>query len=200
MKTGNMNEKKEDINKYNLVYIKDFERLHLPRFILGNFIKRYPEKVSIRKFLFKKLIDNPELSAEVLENLRGSSEDIVSIEDTIYKKGIDAETGDVYFDSYMDLTAEVIRSMNHSDIRNLLLLLLNSPRRSVMIKDLLSLPGFNPVLFGNGKIFLSFYDFTKKTDKINQCKIGLNIIKDGYSHRQDLGLLTYSVYKRRPNF
>ena len=34
------------------------EKIHLPKIRLGNFIKRHPEKISVRKFLFKKLISD----------------------------------------------------------------------------------------------------------------------------------------------
>src|SRR3989344_1778055 len=173
MKIKNQNERRGEMNNYNLIYIQSFEKIHLPKII------------SVRKFLFKKLIDNPELSEEVIKTLRESSEDVLSVEDVVYKKGIDAYTAEVYFDSYVDLTADVLRSINHPDIRNLLILLLNSSKRSVMVKNLLSLPGFNPIETQNGKIGLSFYDFTKKNDTMKQCKVGLNIIKDGYSNRQD---------------
>src|SRR3989344_7426796 len=122
MKTCDLSERKGELKNYNLIYIYNFEKLHLPRMITGNFIKRYPEKISVRKFLFKKLIDNPELSEEVIKTLRESSEDVLSVEDVVYKKGIDAYTAEVYFDSYVDLTADVLRSINHPDIRNLLIL------------------------------------------------------------------------------
>ena len=68
------------------------------------------------------------------------------------------------------------------------------------LKDLISLPGFSPIETEHGKIGLSFYNFTVKNDTLKECKIGINLVKDGYSHRQDLGALTYSAYKRRPNF
>lgn len=201
MKTSNINEKKDEMESYNLIYIHNFERLHLPKTIIGNLIKRYPEKISIKQFLiFNKIIDNPELSEEVLNTLRESSEDVISIEDVVYKKGIDADTGEVYFDSYTDLTADVIRSMNYPEIKKLLLLLLNSSRRSVTIKDLLSLPGFKPIETQFGKIGLSFYDFVAKNKTLKECKVGLNVVKNGHHHRQDLGILTYSIYRRNPKY
>lgn len=193
----------EKLEDFNLIYINNFEKLNLPRLIAGNFLKKYPEKISVRNFLFfKKMVDNTELPLEVLDSFN-SGNNTVSYDGIVYKRAVDYETGEVSYDSYSDATGRIHKILNLPEIKTSVEDIIGSIRRPALSRDLLSLPGFRLIEDENlGDISLSLKDdvaletTAPMAKNTRSCKLVLSVIKDSLLISLDLGILTYSVYRK----
>ena len=197
MNTQNIYEKKfEGLKNFNLISVVNFNKIPIPEIIEGSFLKKCPEKVFIKRFLGKKLIDNPELPEEVLGAFKESEKEIFSFNGVVYKKVVDSN-GDVYYDSFADLTGSVKEIMNIPEIKTLLWLLENSAGKLARIRDLLSMPGFKPIKNEFGEIFFDFCDDNLRGHNLRECKVTLNYVKDDSdsSFSLDLGTLVYFIYR-----
>lgn len=195
MNTQNIYEKKlEELRNFNLISLLEFNRNEIFSIILGKFLKRYPEKVFVKKLLRKKLIENPEIPQEVLDFFKESEEDSLSHEKIVYKKVIDDDR--IYYDSYEDISEDFRNIINLPEIRNILVLLENSVRKLLSTRSLISLPGFKPLKNEYGEVILGFYDDNSKGHNLRECKIRLTFIKDDIDFNFDLGNLVYFVYKK----
>jgi hypothetical protein len=197
MNTQNSHEKKlEELKNFNLISILNFKKTNIPEVISGKFLKRDPEKVFVKRFLGKKLVENPEVPKEVLDAFRESDKGVFSFEGVVYKKII-TEENDVYFDSFADMTSHIKGIMDMSEIKSLLYLIEKSVGKLLWTRDLINMPGFKVIRNEIGdEVFLGFYDDNLRGHNLRECKINLNFIKDGSSYNLDLGSLIYFVYKR----
>ncbi len=187
----------ERLADFNLIYVVNFEKSRFPEFIQDAFLKRYNLKVAVRNFLLtKRLVDNTELPQEVIDSFRFGVETI-SHNGIIYKKVLESD-GEVYCDSFNDSSEQVKQAMDISELKHTLKVIDNITRRSVMTKDLLSLPGFKPIENETlGNVFLEIQEISNNKNKVKMCKIVLKIQKGFDFSSFDLGILTYFIYGRR---
>lgn len=201
METETICQKKFDnLRDFNLIYINNFERLAIPRIIKGNFLKRFPQKQTKSLLFFKKEVDNAELPKEILDVLK--TDESYAHEGIIYKKVLDIETGEVYYDSFNDETERIDQILEIPQIKNTLNILESAVRKPALTRDFLSLPGFNAIESENGVASLSLEDDSafEKTytleKNMRSCKIVLTVVKDSLIISLDLGILSYSVYRK----
>jgi len=186
----------ERLQDFNLVYLINFEKLSFQDMITGAFLKKFESKVTVKTLFGKKIIDNPELPEIVIQSFN-FGEDIVLNNGTIYKRVFD-ENGEVYIESYIDATELVNNVIDLPVLKYTLRTVSELLGKSVMSKDLLSLPGFKTIsneTYGN--ISLGLEELSEKGNKVRTCKVVLTIEKDGISTSVDLGILNYSIYGRR---
>ena len=198
MNTQNMVDKTyEKLQDFNLVYLAKFEKIATPDKILGSLIKRFPAKVEVRNFLFgKKLIDNPEVPSEAIIAFN-SGADSLRIEDIVYTRVVESD-GNVYFDSYKDLSENFNYFINSPEINNTIKEITRLLGKSIMSKDLLSLPGFK-IIESNvyGDASLSLNETSDTNEKVRTCNVVITIVKDSLPITINIGTISYNVYGRR---
>ena len=192
----------EKLEDFNLIYINDFQRENIPSIISGNFLKKFPEKIKARSFLFfNKMVDNNEIPSEVLASFN-SGLSIVSHEGIVYKKTYDSETGLVCYESFEDATERINNVLEIDQIKNSINALELGIRKPALSRDLLELQGFNLIESEYGDVSLSLKDdvaiekLSPLAKNTRNCKLVLTVIKNGYLISLDLGVLTYSVYRK----
>jgi len=186
----------EKLGDFNLIYLVNFEKLRLDEMVLGSFQKKFDSKVVVKVLFSKKIIDNPELPENVVESFKLGEEKVLH-EGVIYKKSTDSD-GNVYYDAYTDATHLVNEVLDLPVLKYTLKTISDLIGKSVMTKDLLSLPGFRTIdneKYGN--ITLKLTELSEKGNKIRTSKISLEIEKEGLQTSADLGILNYSIYGRR---
>ena len=189
----------ERLQDFNLIYVADFNKLKFPDFVQGAFIKRYDLKVPVRNFLLnKKLVDNTELPQEVIDSF-SFGVNTIAHKGIIYKKVSESdEEGEVYCDSFNDSSELIKQALDLPELKHTLKVIDNITRKSVMTKDLLSLPGFKPIENETlGNISLDIQEISNSENKVKMCKIVLKVEKDFVPVSIYLGILTYSIYGRR---
>ncbi len=187
----------ERLQDFNLIYIVDFNKLKIPEIVEGNFIKRHDLKVMVRNFLLgKKLVDNSELPQEVIDSFRFGNNTIIQ-QGIVYKKVLDSD-GNVYCDTFNDSSEPIKQAMDFPELKHTINIITHLTRRSVMTRDLLSLPGFKPIENETlGVVSLDLEELTNSEKKVRICKIILKVQKDFNETSIDLGILTYTIYGRR---
>ncbi|MEM0465616.1 MAG: hypothetical protein QXW97_02855 [Candidatus Pacearchaeota archaeon] len=197
METKNSNEKKyEKLEDFNLIYIADVVKEEIPKTIIGNLIKRYPEKVIKKKLFRKKMIYNPELSEEVIQRFK-YGENMVVIDGIVYRKFVDSDKGEVYYDGSYDMTSIVKEALDTPEIKETLQFLKKNIGNPVVSKELLKLSGFKPISKESYKVFLFLKEQEPKSKNLRSSKICLSIVKGESEFTLDLGFLNYYVYGRR---
>lgn len=196
MNTQFIEKRFERLEDFNLVYLIKLERLNFQDLIEGAFLKKFESKVTVKTLFGKKIIDNPELPEIVVQSFN-FGEEIVLNDNIIYKRAFDSE-GELYYESYMDATKLVNEVTDLPVLKYTLRAITDLTGKSVMTKDLLSLPGFKVIeneTYGN--ISLGLEELSEKGNKVRTCRIVLNIEKDGVKTSVDLAILNYSIYGRR---
>jgi hypothetical protein len=197
MDTQIMTEKRfEKLSDFNLIYLVNFEKLNLDELILGSFLKRFESKITVKILFGKKIIDNPELPENVIQSFKFGDE-IVSHDHIIYKKAIDSE-GNEMIDSYADATQLINQVIDLPVLKYTLKTISDLIGKSIMTKDLLSLPGFRTIqneTYGN--ISLKLTELSEKGKQMRTAKITLEIEKDNSITNVDLGIINYTIYGRR---
>ncbi len=196
--TGNTTQKTfERLQDFNLIFIVDFNQLKIPEIVEGNFIKRYDLKVFVRNFLLgKKLVDNTELLKEVIDSFRFGNNTIAH-QGIVYKKVLESD-GNIYCDTFNDSSEPIKQALDLPELKHTIKVINNITRRSVMTKDLLSLPGFKSIENETiGNISLDLQELTNSEKKVKMCRIILKVQKDFNETSIDLGTLTYTIYGRR---
>lgn len=200
MESENICQKKDSLKNFNLIYINNFERLRVPQLIEGKFIKKIPEKQTNNFLFFKRKVDNEEIPAEILNVLKTG--EAYAFEGIIYRKTIDAENGEVFYECFEDETERVKQILLVPEIRRTLDSLESAIRKPALTRDFLSLPGFKHVETELGEVSLSIEDdmACEKNHPLEKntrsCKIVLTTLKDSFVITLELGILTYSVYRK----
>jgi len=197
MDTQIISERKfESLSDFNLVYLVNFEKLRFEEIITGANLKSFEPKITVRTLFGKKIIDNPDLPEKVVESFKFSEEPILD-DGIIYKKSKDSE-GNEIIESFMDATHLVNDVIELPVLKYTLKTINDLLGKSIMTKDLLSLPGFKTIendLYGN--ISLKLDELSEKGNKVRKCKISLIIENNNAITSVDLGILNYSIYGRR---
>jgi hypothetical protein len=197
MDTQIISERKfESLSDFNLVYLVSFERLKFEEMIIGAKLSSFEPKITVKTLFGKKIIDNPDLPERVIEYFKFSEEPILN-DGIIYKKSKDFE-GKEIIESFMDATNLVNNVIELPVLKYTLKTINDFLGKSIMTKDLLSLPGFKIIdneVYGN--ISLKLDELSEKGNKVRKCKISLIIEKDNLTTSVDLGILNYSIYGRR---
>jgi len=196
MDTQNTFEKKlEELKIFNLISVVSYSKINVPEAVYGSFIKRYPEKIFVKRLFGKKLVDNTDLPSEVMEAFKESEKENFSFNNVIYKKVVEDE--EVYYDSYEDLTNYVKNILNMDEIARLLFLLEGSTGKLLRTRDVLALPGFKHLQNDEGEFYLEFTNDNLRGHNLRECKVTLNFMKNSETYNLDLGNMVYFVYERR---